>query len=313
VHGALVDFSHAIRLDPKFAAAYSSRAAIESTKQDFDNAIKDYTSAIELNPQDVNSYMARANIETARRDFKHALDDYDKVIELTPDNRAAYRSRINIMEIQNDLTGAVTERVRMIEESATPFIGALTTNEQFFSNRGPGRRRESFSMQLDRALGANTNFAWGYYYRGVIKSATNDKEGALADFEECRNFPDGKLKDYAAIHVWLTWMQAGKKEKAEQTLQSYCQTRTNGTPGDWQMCIAKFLLNQISEEDFSKAIDSSDAGKQRSEFWYYTGMKHLLAGDKTGASDRFQKSLITKKRNYAAYLSALMEWRTLAE
>ena len=77
------------------------------------------------------------------------------------------------------------------------------------------------------------------------------------------------------------------------------------------MQIAKFLLNQISETDFSKAIEPSDTGKEQSEFWYYTGMKHLLAGDKAGASDCFQKSLATKTRPFAVFFSARAELSSL--
>ena len=165
--------------------------------------------------------------------------------------------------------------------------------------------------QLDRALETDTNFAWGYYYRGVAKSLTNDWGGALADFQRCQNFPDGRVKDSAAIHIWLVQMQTGEREKADQGLLAYCQNRTNGTPADRQKQIAKFLLNQISETDFSNAIDPSDPGREQSEFWYYTGMKHLLADDKAGASECFQKSLATKTRPYAVFVSARAELSAL--
>ena len=113
------------------------------------------------------------------------------------------------------------------------------------------------------------------------------------------------------FHIWLMQMQTGEREKADQGLLAYCQSRTNGTTSDWQMQIAKFLLNQTSETDFSKAIDASDTGREQSEFWYYTGMKHLLAGDKAGAGERFQKSLATQTRPYAIFFSARAELRTL--
>ena len=105
--------------------------------------------------------------------------------------------------------------------------------------------------------------------------------------------------------------RTGEREKADQGLLAYCQDRTNGTPADWQMQIAKFLLNQTSEADFSKAIDPSDTGREQSEFWYYTGMKRLLAGDKAGASDCFQKSLATKTRPCAVFFSARAELSAL--
>jgi len=310
LHNAAGDFSRVIKLDPNFTAAYVSRAGIEWMTGDADKALKDYTSAIRLNPQDPDNYARRAGIEAARRDFEPALGDYRKVIELQPDNRDAYRGRVRIKEMQNDYAGAVMERVRMIEETASPFNGPSLTNGGFFT-RYPGRWRGRLSQQLDRALATDPNFAWGYYYRGVAKSLTNDWRGAWADFQRCQNFPDIRVRDYAAIHIWLAQTQTGEREKADQGLLAYCQNRTNGTPADWQMQIAKFLLNQISETAFFKAIDRSDTGREQSEFWYYTGMKHLLAGDKEEASDCFRKSLATKTRPYAVFFSARAELSVL--
>ncbi len=310
LNSARADFSHAIRLNPNFTAAYTNRAGIESMTGDADKALQDYTSAIRLNPQDPNNYVQRAGIEAAQRDFEQALGDYEKVTALQPDNRDAYRGRVRLKERQNDFAGAMMERVRMIEEAVPAFNGPIPTNGGFFV-RDPGRWRGRLLEQLDRALAADTNFAWGYYYRGVVKSLTNDWAGALADFQQCQNFPDGKVKDYAAIHIWLVQTQTGERGKADQGLLAYCQNRTKRTPADWQMQIAKFLLNQTSETDFSKAIDPSDTGREQSEFWYYTGMKHLLADDKEGAGDCFRKSLATKTRPYAVFFSARAELSSL--
>ncbi len=214
------------------------------------------------------------------------------------------------MEMQQDFAGAVTEQVRMIEQGVRPFGDRARTNRVFFA-RYSGRWGGRALRQLDRALETDPNFAWGYYYRGVAESLTNDWAGALADFRRCQSFPDGRLKDYAAFHIWLVQMQTGEREKADQGLLPYCQSRADGTPADWQMQIAKYLLNQISETDFSNAVDSADTGWEQSEFWYYSGMKHLLAGDKAGAKECFQKSLATKARPFAVFISARAELSAL--
>jgi hypothetical protein len=77
------------------------------------------------------------------------------------------------------------------------------------------------------------------------------------------------------------------------------------------MHIAAYLLNQTSETDFSKAMPPSDTGREQSEFWYYTGMKRLLAGDKAGANDCFRKSLATKTRPCVVFFSAGAELSVL--
>ncbi len=311
LNSARADFSHAIKLNPKFTAAYSGRAAVEFRNGDLGGAIKDYTTLIELNPQAPENYLARAGAEEANHQFESALADYAKVIELTPDNRAAFRGRMRVKESQNDFVGAVMERVHMMETVVPGLNGGFPTNSGNFAGRYGGRGRGRILEQLDRALVANTNFAWGYYYRGVVKALDDDRTNALADFQQCGNFPDGKLKDDAAIQIWLVQTQAGERERADQGLLAYCQSRTQGTPTDWQMHIAQFLLNQTSETDFRGAIDTSDTGREESEFWYYTGMKRLWAGDKVGAGDCLRKSLTTKTRPYAVFLSAMAALRSL--
>jgi len=49
--GAIADFSEAIRLDPKFAIAFSGRGLAYSAKGDHDRAIADFNEAIRLDPK----------------------------------------------------------------------------------------------------------------------------------------------------------------------------------------------------------------------------------------------------------------------
>ena len=143
LYGAKGDFSHAIKLNPNFTAAYTSRAGIELTRGDLDAALNDYTLAIGLNPQDPTNYVQRARVETERRDFGLALGDYERAIALQPDNWPAYRGRIRVREMQNNFAGAVMERVRMIEEGVGPFGRPHPEQRHFFPARpGPlGRPR----------------------------------------------------------------------------------------------------------------------------------------------------------------------------
>ena len=306
LNNAQADFSRAIRLNPGFTSAYIGRADAEVLGGDTNGALRDYSSAIQLDPQNPSNYVRRAEIELRQNDFESALNDFDKAIAVQPVNWRAYRGRVRVRELQNDFAGAAMERVRMIEETPPGFIGPDATNGGFFM-RNPGRVRDRLLQQLDRALETDTNFAWGYYYRGVARFVTNDWNGALADFQHCQSLPDGRVKDEAALFTWLAREQMGNKETADRELLDYCRNRRGPASGDWQINIAKFLLNQINESDFSKAIDPPGSEREQSEFWYYTGMKRLLADDKTGAMDCFRKALITKERPCAVFLSAETE------
>ena len=55
--GAIERYSHAIYLDPTFAAAYTNRGLAYEEKKDYDSAIADHSKAIELNPYNAYAYV----------------------------------------------------------------------------------------------------------------------------------------------------------------------------------------------------------------------------------------------------------------
>jgi tetratricopeptide (TPR) repeat protein len=57
---AIVYFSNAIKLNPRYDSAYLVRGAAKQTLQDFGAAINDYSKAIELNPSNELAFDARA-------------------------------------------------------------------------------------------------------------------------------------------------------------------------------------------------------------------------------------------------------------
>ena len=56
---AIADYTEAIRLDPKYANAYSNRGVAYSDKGDKDRAIADFTEAIRLDPKYADAYNNR--------------------------------------------------------------------------------------------------------------------------------------------------------------------------------------------------------------------------------------------------------------
>jgi len=303
-------FDHAIELNPRFTAAYENRAAVRNLNGDLKGALADYNRAIELNPLNGSSYKGRAGIKSISGDVNGALADYARAVELNPSDRSIYMARARILETRGDVIGAVMARARMFE-MMPQMNSQMDTNRDFFMRRDPGRWRGRMGIRYDRVLELNTNFTWGYYHRGVARSSQNDLDGALADLRRCQELPDNGFKDYAAIQIWLVQARSGKGTEADQELAAYLNTRANGAANDWPSQIARYLLNQISETNLFAAISPSESEWQQSQFWYYTGMKQLIAGDKAKAIDCFQKSLNTKTRPYAVYVSARNELAAL--
>jgi tetratricopeptide (TPR) repeat protein len=94
---AIIYYSKAIELNPKYAEAYSGRAFCKGELKDHRGAIADYTKAIEMAPKypfdykDV--YMGRGYAKYNLKDYRGAISDYSKAIEIDVKYAIAYYIR----------------------------------------------------------------------------------------------------------------------------------------------------------------------------------------------------------------------------
>jgi tetratricopeptide (TPR) repeat protein len=92
--GAEEDFSGAIRINPRFANAWSNRGLVRNDKlSDIEGAIRDFDEAIRLDPDDPDVYYNRGNARLRSGMTDEALADYDRTIERAPQFAAAYLYR----------------------------------------------------------------------------------------------------------------------------------------------------------------------------------------------------------------------------
>jgi tetratricopeptide (TPR) repeat protein len=86
---ALEDFAEVIRLDPSNAVAYFNRGYLWVIRNDLDKAIKDYTEVIRLDPQFAMAFLARGIAWAAQKSYDKAINDYTEAIRLEPKNAAS--------------------------------------------------------------------------------------------------------------------------------------------------------------------------------------------------------------------------------
>ena len=179
--GALADFTQAIHLDPKMAAAYDGRGNAQTAKRrpgwtrlktlrrpspstparpistatgvlreqagygNLDGAIADYTQALALKPNTAVSYYNRGLARQAQGNLDAAIVDYDHALALDPAKLAdAYYNRGNAKNANHDLDGAIAD--------------------------------------YTQALALNPKLAIAYCNRGLARQAKGDMDGALADY-----------------------------------------------------------------------------------------------------------------------------------
>jgi len=307
LRGALADFNRVIRRKPKFAAAYLYRGRVKEAEGDQDGALGEYNRAVELDPTDARNYTCRAWFWEHGGDLAGAIADLDRAIELSPRAGDLFERRARLKSKQGNVSGMVADRERASEVFPPPSADQLRLADSLTAGRKPARVLPRLIHWYDRALAENPDFCQGYLHRGVLKYLANNPSGALADFRRCAEFPEVRLRDDAAIHIWLVRVRQGETNEASRELSAYFESRTNGSPHDWEVQIEKFLVGQTGVTDLSAAIGPANVEWERSEFWFYTGMKQLLAGDNVKAAEDFRKARSTETRPYAVAISTQIE------
>ena len=71
-----MDFTRALRLDPKLALAYYNRSSTFSKKGEHDRGLADYNRAIRLDPKIATAHYTRVIAYSAKGGHEPARDDY---------------------------------------------------------------------------------------------------------------------------------------------------------------------------------------------------------------------------------------------
>jgi tetratricopeptide (TPR) repeat protein len=86
---AIVDYTKAIEINPKYAKAYDNRGLSRLSKGDFDGAIADHTKAIEVNPSLFDAYANRAQAYHTAGNIKSAILDLRTALKINPSSSFA--------------------------------------------------------------------------------------------------------------------------------------------------------------------------------------------------------------------------------
>ncbi len=110
---ALVDFDEALRLEPRNSDVFIHRAFTQARRGESDLAHSDYAAALRLDPRNARAYLGRGELYEKAGQPQEALADFDKAIELSPENGAAHYHR----SLLNSKTGKHEQALADLEEA----------------------------------------------------------------------------------------------------------------------------------------------------------------------------------------------------
>ena len=137
---------------------------------------------------------------------------------------------------------------------------------------------------------------------------------SLSDFRKYLSLaqPDENTP-YDYLWIWLIRAQQGETAAASKELKTFLADQND--PQEWSSKIGAYLLGEIPEAKLLAAAEDTDAkiaSSQKTEAYFYSGMKHLIDGDKSGARERFEKVLEFKKPSFIETSSAKAALKTLS-
>ena len=177
--GAIKDFDEAIKLDPKYTAAYEHRGYAKTNLNDYTGAIKDFDEAIKLDPNNKYLYLGRAKAKDNETPGSGAEDNktYDilnKGGNLPVVDKPAEQENIEASAKIIELDKAI----KLDPKNAMAYYDRGIAKIELSDLKGS-------MLDFDEAIKLDPRLAKAYYIRGVLKGIDlKDYTGAIKDFDE---------------------------------------------------------------------------------------------------------------------------------
>ncbi len=179
LEGALDSYNKALELKPEYYQAHINRGGVYNAMKEYKKALADFNAALEVG--DITfAYSGRGEAYYGLKQYDKAISDFKMALSLSP-GRAYYYcmlslSYFEIGEYQNSIdAGRASDRFdpncggqQLLETEARSYY-ALGNYEQAL-------------VYINEALSMG-QYAFGYYYRGIIYQAAGKNQEAIPDLE----------------------------------------------------------------------------------------------------------------------------------
>src|SRR5262249_11727623 len=177
---AIADFTEAIRLDPKFVAAYYNRSRSYLRKRDYDRALADAEETTRIDPNYVSGYGQAGYVLKDMHQYDRALAAFDTALKHDPNSANALIGRGNTYIDKKNYSQAVAEfnaALKIEPSSARAFADrARAYNANGDLDQALEDITQSLKLEPRSAPALNT--------RALVLQAKREYDSALADFTE---------------------------------------------------------------------------------------------------------------------------------
>ena len=283
---AILEFSMAIALDPKYSNAYSERGNAKRRLKDYEGAMNDLNKAINLDPKKASYYIERGVVWYLQKEYQKGISDYTKAIVLEPKNTYYYLGRGQIKAVIKDYSGALADynKAQAIDPK----------NLVLFQNRGTLKLQlKEFAgalEQFNRAIGIDPTNAASYTYRGNVYFLTGKYSESADDFTMAISLDKNDGSSY--INIMEPLARLHRFDEAVDYYEKFVSLGLKATSDSSWAFIMKFV--EALTEGVSK-------GK------YETALKNLqeaekLYNDQQEKDDQFKNSSLSTVYTLTGYV-----------
>jgi tetratricopeptide (TPR) repeat protein len=337
LEGALADVEQALLLDPHCSSALGSRATIRQKKGDFNGAIEDLTKLTSETPKAVQAWGTLGVLRWNKGDLDEALHAFNVVIGLAPNMKEAlqYRAAIYMrrfayhdalqdsnraLDLDPTFTLALASRaecelqLNILDAARQDYIKALALDPvSAIALQGLGlvalhaQDPKTALTYFNRAIQLNV-YPPPYISRAVAEIALESYHDAILDLSQEERL-DPRNQDGPETLLWVARALNGDLDAANAELRAYLTERKSTDA--WGLTRARFLLDEIDEDLFLRKIARGPG--ELCEAYFYSGIKRLLIGDKSGAMVLFDTCTRFEIRGFVEDQLARIQMKELTE
>lgn len=192
----------------------STKASVELSQHDFEQALKTAQEAVQLNPYNAQIYGALVDAHVELGEYEKAVEMADKMVSIRPDLRSY--SRVSYLrEIHGDIPGAIEAMELAIAAGfpgqETSCWARLTLGELYETYGEQSLAKQQYEM----ALAERPDYPFAMAKLAVLQQEAGELEGAEQQLMKAAEIiPEfGFYVDLAALY-----RLQGRSEKAEETL-----------------------------------------------------------------------------------------------
>ena len=268
---ALSHFREAIRIDPKYAAAYAAIANEKIVQSLFSTAsqkeiINEARTAIEaakaLDPNLPEIYTSEGALKFYYDwDWKGAVESYKKALELDPGNATIY---IRYSSTLADV-GRYKEALPLADKAVELDPVSISSLHNLGWTNLVASNFQKSADAFQKALDLHPTWVWGYIKQAYAYIFLNQYDKALANAAKAEKlFKDGWGSELLQVTLVFIYSKCNQKEKADAVVNRFFKySSTNKIEDPWDMSYIYYLKGDYKNanewEEKAIAVRSSDA------------------------------------------------------